>query len=54
MSNNLIGVQRPAQDVHHEKISVPDCQKKAVSRLREIDHTQYRCTRSYKTSSGKN
>ena len=52
MSNNLTGAQKPDREIHHDKVSVPACQKKAVSRLRETEHVPYRSTRSYKITSG--
>lgn len=53
MSNNLIKAQKPDCVVHLDEVSVPDYQKKEVSRLRETGHVRYRCTRSYKTTGGK-
>jgi len=52
MSDDLIRAQRPDREVHYDKVSVPACQKKPVSRLRETEHAPYRCTRSYRTNGG--
>lgn len=52
MSNNLIKAQKPDYVVHLDEVSVPDYQKKEVSRLRETGHVPYRCTRCYKTTGG--
>jgi len=50
MSNNLIKGQKLDREIHHEKVSMPVPQGKAVSRLRETGHVPYRCKRSYKTT----
>lgn len=53
MANNLIRAQKPAPEVHLDKVSLPSYQCKSVSRLRETEHVPYRCTQSYKTGGEK-
>ncbi len=49
MSGHLIRAQCPAPEIHLDKIThAPNPTE--ISRLREVGHVPYRCTRSYKTS----
>lgn len=49
MNNDFTGAQHMDEVKHHDSISLPDSQKRDVSRLREKGHAPYRCTRCFKS-----
>lgn len=49
MANDIIRAQRPDRVQDLDEVHVPGFHRREISRVREVGHVPYRCTRCYRT-----